>query len=494
MGVVRPADNSFPANGPTSTVANRQTDQMLVTISTTMPRASDLGFLLHKHPGRSQSFELPVGVAHVVWPEATDERSTVALLLEVDPIALVRRRGNRGSEGFSLGQYVNDRPYAASSMLAVALAKVFRTALTGRCDARPDLVGQLLPLEIHVPAMPCSGGVDLVERLFAPLGWSVSARPIVLDPQLSEWGDSRYVDLTLSGIMLLADALTQLYVLMPVLDDSKHYWVGEDEVDKLLRAGASWLPSHPERELITRRYLRHRRELVMTAVGRLAEVDDAEPEQLDNAVPDSPEAAPTPLVQLRKAAVVEALHAASASSVVDLGCGEGGLLRLLIADPRFASVIGVDVSHRALQLATRRLGLDRMPDSQRARLTLFQSSATYRDERLHGHDAIVLMEVIEHLDPPRLPALERSVFQHACPTSVIVTTPNAEHNVRYPRLAAGAMRHRDHRFEWTRAEFRTWAEATAATHGYTVRYLPVGDDDPEVGPPTQLAIFRRVEL
>ena len=467
---------------------------MLLTLSTTMPRASDLGFLLHKHPGKAQAFELPVGVAHVVWPEAADERSTVALLLEVDPIALVRRRGNRGGDGFSLGQYVNDRPYAASSMLAVALGKVFRTALTGRCDARPDLVGRRLPLEIHLPALPSSDGVDLVERLFAPLGWSVAATPIVLDPHLAEWGDSRYVDLHISGTMLLADALTQLYVLMPVLDDSKHYWVGEDEVDKLLRAGANWLPDHPERELITRRYLRHRRELVTTAVGRLAELDDAEPEDLDNAILDVPDASPTPLVSLRKAALIDVLHAEGASSVVDLGCGEGALLQALIADPRFTSVIGVDVSRRVLEIASRRLGLDRMPDSQRARLTLFQSSAIYRDERLHGHDAVVLMEVIEHVDPPRLSALERNVFQHARPTSVIVTTPNAEYNVRYPFLAAGTMRHRDHRFEWARAEFRAWAENVAAVHGYAVRYLPVGEEDAEVGAPTQMAIFREVAV
>ena len=151
----------------------------------------------------------------------------------------------------------------------------------------------------------------------------------------------------------------------------------------------------------------------------------------------------------------------------------------------------MDVSHRALELAARRLNLDRMPDSQRARLQLIQSSATYRDERLSGHDAVVLMEVIEHLDPPRLPALVRSVFHHARPTSVLVTTPNAEHNVRYPFLAAGAMRHRDHRFEWTRQQFRGWAAATAASHGYTVRYLSVGEDDVEVGPPTQMAVFRR---
>jgi 3' terminal RNA ribose 2'-O-methyltransferase Hen1 len=464
---------------------------VIVSISTTMSPATDLGFLLHKHPDRAQAFEVAGGTAHVVWPEATAERSTVALLLEVDPIALVRGKGNRGSEGFSLAQYVNDRPYAASSMVAVALGKVFRTAMAGRCEARPELVDQQIPLEIHVPALPSRGGPDLVQRLFAPLGWRVDVRPIPLDLEVPAWGESPYVDLRLTGHVRLADALAHLYVLMPVLDDSKHYWVSTDEVDKLLRVGGGWLAGHPERELITRRYLKHQRELVLSAVGRLAEVDDAEPEQLDNAVPDEPDAAPTPLVQLRRRAVLDVLAAEGASTVVDLGCGEGSLLRDLIADPAYSLVLGVDVSHRALEVAVRRLGLDRMPDSQRARLELIQSSVTYRDDRLSGHDAVVLMEVIEHLDPGHLPALERNVFGYARPVSVIVTTPNVEFNIRYEFLEGGTMRHRDHRFEWTRREFRDWAEATAAAYDYTVRFLPVGAEDPELGSPTQLAAFRK---
>jgi 3' terminal RNA ribose 2'-O-methyltransferase Hen1 len=456
-----------------------------------MPNATDLGFLLHKHPDKAQSFDMAVGRAHVMWPEATAERSTVALLLEVDPIALVRGKNGQGGDGFSLSQYVNDRPYAASSMLSVALGKVFRTAMTGRCDARPELAGVAVPLEVHLPALPSRGGADLVQRLFAPLGWAVSATPIPLDPQLPGWGASPYVDVRLRGTLPVSEALKQLYVLMPVLDDSKHYWVSEDEIDKLMRAGAGWLGEHPERDLITRRYLGHHRALVQSAVGRLAEVDDTEADALDTEGSEEAEAPPKPLARLRRAAVLAALRAGGAATVVDLGCGEGALLRELVPDPAFTKVLGVDVSHRALELATRRLNLDRMPDSQRARLELVQSSVTYRDDRLAGYDAIVLMEVIEHLDLPRLPALVRTVFAHARPVSVLVTTPNAEHNTVYSDLPAGAMRHRDHRFEWTREQFQGWADATATAHGYTVRYQGVGDEAPGVGAPTQLAVFRR---
>lgn len=476
----------------------QETVAVFLTITTTGPAATDLGFLLHKHPGRVQSFEVSVGQAHVFYPEATAARCTAALLLEVDPVALVRGKGGGGPDGFSLAQYVNDRPYAASSMLAVALGRVFRTAMAGRCTARPELPGQRLPLQVRVPALPCVGGVEVARRVFAPLGWSVEAAAVPLDPRVLRWGPSRYLDVHLTGQMRLAEALNHLYVLLPVLDNGKHYWVTTDEVEKLVRAGAGWLREHPDRDLIVRRYLAHKRTLVSTAVGRLAEVDDADPQTLDNAVPDG-ETDDVPqrslsLAERRRGAVLAVLRAAGATRVVDLGCGEGALLRELVADPSFTELLGVDVSARALQVAARRLRLDRMSDRQRERIRLVQSSLTYRDVRLAGFDAAVLMEVIEHVDPPRLGALERTVFGYARPGTVVVTTPNVEYNARYPDLPAGGMRHRDHRFEWTRAQFRSWAEAVAAERGYEVRHLPVGDDDPLVGPPTQMAVFTRRDV
>jgi 3' terminal RNA ribose 2'-O-methyltransferase Hen1 len=467
---------------------------VLLTVSTTRAPATDLGYLLHKHPGRVQSFSQSVGMAHVFYPEAGDERCTVALLLEVDPIGLVRGRKGPSGDGFALGQYVNDRPYAASSMLAMALKDVFRTALAGRCDARPELAAAPMPLEIRLPAVPCRGGADLLRRLLEPLGWLVDASGVPLDPAIPEWGDSRYLDVRLSGELRLADALNQLYVLLPVLDDAKHYWVSNDEIDKLIRAGEGWLAPHPEKALITRRYLSHRRELTQSALARLAEVDDTEPEELDNA----PEGAialedgPVPLAEQRRGAVLAAVRACGARRVGDLGCGPGVLAADLLAERDIEQVVATDVSARALQLAGRRLRLDRMTDRQRDRLQIFQSALTYRDDRLAGLDAAVLMEVIEHVDPPRLDALERVVFGFAAPATVIVTTPNAEYNVRFETLPSGSLRHRDHRFEWTRAEFGSWARRAADAYGYQVRYLPVGADDPGLGPPTQMAIFSKV--
>ncbi|MBT2508629.1 3' terminal RNA ribose 2'-O-methyltransferase Hen1 [Streptomyces sp. ISL-98] len=476
---------------------------MYLTISTTGNQerpATDLGFLLHKHPDKAQTFSTSHGTAHVLYPEASVERCTAALLLEVDPVALVRRgkgKGRGGSPDSALAQYVNDRPYAASSLLAVALSTVFKTALHGVCNALPERAEAPLPLRIEVPALPARGGAELVTKLFAPLGWTtVEAQPVALDEQFPEWGDSRYVQLVLEGELRLADALRQLYVLLPVLDDAKHYWVAPDEVDKLLRAGEGWLAEHPEQKLITSRYLSRRWGLTRQAMERLelvrlAEADDLEVEEIDNAVDETTdtEDKPVPLAVQRRDAILQALEAAGASRVLDLGCGQGQLVQALLKDVKFSEIVGVDVSMRALTVASRRLKLDRMGERQAGRVKLMQGSLTYTDKRLKGYDAAVLSEVIEHLDLPRLPALEYAVFGSARPRTVLVTTPNVEYNVRWETLPAGHARHGDHRFEWTREEFRDWARKVAERHGYGVEFVPVGPDDPEVGPPTQMAVF-----
>ncbi|MEZ0072678.1 3' terminal RNA ribose 2'-O-methyltransferase Hen1 [Planotetraspora sp. GP83] len=509
---------------------------MLLTISTTVRPATDLGFLLHKHPDRVREFGQSFGTATVFYPEAGEDRCTAALLLEVDPVRLVRSRG-KSSPDFSLGQYVNDRPYAASSLLAVTLADVFRTARAGRCVSRQELADRPIPLELCLPALPCRGGADLAHRLFEPLGWQVEASAVPLDEAFPEWGDSRYVRLTLRGEVRLADALNHLYVLLPVLDDAKHYWVADDEVDKLIRAGEGWLAAHPEKPLIARRYLGRRWALARTAFARLAEVGDDVEEALEPPVEEEPLEPPAgekpvdppadadadvaaepiggdaadhqsmgddaaaaederrvPLNVLRREAVVSILEEIGARTVIDLGCGSGQLVSALLNGPALAKVTGVDVSAHALALAARRLKLDRMPEAKRARLELFQGSLTYTDARFAGYDAAVLMEVIEHVDAPRLPALERVVFGVARPAHVIVTTPNVEHNVRYEFLAPeeggpAGRRHPDHRFEWTRAEFAEWAAGVGETYGYEVGFRPVGENDPEVGPPTQMAVF-----
>ena len=465
---------------------------MLLTISTTHGPATDLGYLLHKHPDRVQEFKQSFGVATVFYPEATKERCTAALLLDIDPIRLARGRA-RNSPDFSLAQYVNDRSYAASSLLAVALAAVFSTARAGRCASHQELADSAIPLEVAIPVLPCRGGPDIARRVFEPLGWAVGAAPISLDEAFPAWGDSRYIRLRLSGSVRLADALNQLHVLLPVLDESKHYWQGPDEVDKLLRSGDGWLANHPDKDLIARRYLGRRRGLTSVALARLAELADEVEDTTEPADEEvlQPEEKRVPLSAERHEAVRQVLLGLAAKSVIDLGCGPGQFLDRLVKTPAFARVAGCDVSSRSLQQAARRLRLDRAAERQSARVELFQGALTYEDPRFGGFDAAVLMEVIEHVDPPRLDALEHVVFGAAKPGAVIVTTPNREYNALYEGLAG--LRHPDHRFEWDRAQFAEWTGRVAAAYGYSVERGGIGAVDEDRGTPTQLAVFTRQE-
>lgn len=478
---------------------------MLLTLTNTQSPATDLGFLLHKHPDRVQTFSLSFGEAHVFYPEASPDRCTACLLVAVDPVGLVRGK-TQASRGL-LDQYVNDRPYTASSFLSVAIGEVYSSALQGRCNARPDLVEQRLSLNVKLPAVSVRGETGLIHALFEPLGYEVEATRLPLDEHFPEWGDSPYVALTLAACTTVKNVLSHLYVLLPVLDDTKHYWVGQDELEKLLRHGASWLATHPEKELIARRYLRHQRSLALEALSRLdvpEEDDGIEPngpvtEVGNMAVNDmafitSEEAAvesPLSLNEARIRAVLEVLHAAEAESVVDLGCGEAKLLSRLLKDSRIGRLVGLDVSIRALEIAAKRLNLDRLPPRVRDRITLLHGGLTYRDARIEEFDAALAIEVIEHLDLGRLAAFEKVLFGCARPRIAIVTTPNVEYNIRYETLPAGRLRHHDHRFEWTRTEFKSWGRRVADHHGYQVRFQPIGEIDPELGAPTQMAVFER---
>jgi 3' terminal RNA ribose 2'-O-methyltransferase Hen1 len=468
---------------------------MLLTITTTHRPASDLGFLLHKHPDRCQSFELSFGKAHVFYPEVGAERCSVCLLLDVDPVAMVR--GKSASASFMLTQYVNDRPYAASSFMSVAIAQVFGSALQGRCKDRHELVQTPIPLSARIDVLPVRGGERFLRNVFAPLGYGVEATRCPLDERFPEWGESPYFAVTIQKTMPLADLLTHLYVLIPVFDNCKHYWIGEDEVEKLLAKGAGWLAGHPEKEEITRRYLKYQPSLFRDALARLVQEEEPVAAEDDEGPADKAEDAletPLSLNDQRLGSVMAALRASGAKRVLDLGCGEGKLIRALLREKQFVEIVGLDVSIRSLEVAQRRLKLERLPTGQAERVKLIHGSLMYRDQRLEGFAAAAVVEVVEHLDPPRLSAFERVLFELAKPATVVLTTPNREFNVKWETLGAGRLRHPDHRFEWTRQEFQDWAKGIAARFGYTVRFVAVGPEDEQLGPPTQMAIFERVSI
>jgi 3' terminal RNA ribose 2'-O-methyltransferase Hen1 len=464
-----------------------------LTITTTHTPATDLGFLLHKRPGKLHSVSLSFGQVHIFYPEASEERCTAAVLLDVDPVELVRKPSGPRGEGGLLDQYVNDRPYVSSSFTSVALARAFGTAFGGRSKSRQSVAELEIPLEVRIAVIPCRGGEAFLRLLFEPLGYQVNATRHVLDEKFPEWGESRYWSVTLTTTKKLCDVLQQLYVLLPVLDDDKHYWVGKDEIEKLLRRGQGWLSEHPDREEIVRRYLKHQRHLMREAQARLLEEEVEDPDEAAeaHAAEEGQLEERISLNQQRLGSVLAALRQCGAKRVLDLGCGEGRLLSALLSDTSFSEIVGIDVSPRVLEKAALRLRFETLAPRKRERIKLLQGSLMYRDARLAGFDAAAVVEVIEHLDPPRLAAFERVLFEYARPTNVVMTTPNREYNAKFETMPAGSFRHRDHRFEWTRGEFQSWASNASSRYGYSVTFLPVGPEDLTLGAPTQMGVFRR---
>jgi 3' terminal RNA ribose 2'-O-methyltransferase Hen1 len=463
---------------------------MLLTITTTHQPASDLGYLLYKHPDRCQSFDLSFGKAHVFYPEVGNARCSACLLLDVEPVGMVR--GKNASTSILLAQYVNDRPYVSSSFMSVAIAQVFGSALQGRCKDRPELAATPVPLLARIDVLPVRGGERFLRNVFEPLGYAVEATRCPLDERFPEWGESPYFAVTIAKTTTLADLLAHLYVLIPVFDNTKHYFVSRDEMEKLLAKGEGWLAAHPEKEEITRRYLKFQPSLFREALARL--VQEVEPQEAadDDRRAEQPEEAlekPFSLNDQRLGSVMAALRASGAKRVLDLGCGEAKLIRELLKERQFDEIVGLDVSIRSLEVAQRRLKLERLPTKQAERVKLIHGSLMYRDKRLKGFDAAAVVEVVEHLDPPRLSAFERVLFEFAKPRTVVLTTPNREFNVRWESLGSGRFRHPDHRFEWTRREFQDWANGIAARFVYTVRFVGVGPEDDKLGPPTQMANF-----
>jgi len=466
---------------------------MLLTLETEHPNAQDLSYLLHKHPAKLQSFSQSFGQAHVFYPENSTGRCKIAVLLEVDSIGLVRRKRGASGEGFSLGQYVNDRGYVASSFLSVALADLFSTTMNGRCKDKPESVEIIFPFVAKIPALPCRGGEIFLRQLFEPLGYIVETESQLLDPHFPDWGFSNCLNVTLRGSVRIQDLLRHLYVLIPVLDNDKHYWVGDDEVEKLLKRGEGWLSQHPLKEHIVNRYLKFQKRLTSSALSQLVEGIGEDPDEvyrLHNAEEGIIEKALS-LNEQRLATVLAALKGTGAKRILDLGCGEGNLLKLLLKESQFSEIVGMDVSHSVLERTSDRLKLDRLSEMQKQRVRLLHGSLIYRDERLRGYDAAALVEVIEHLDTPRLAALEKVLFEFTQPSKVIITTPNSEYNVKFETPPAGKFRHKDHRFEWTRHEFESWANRVAMERGYRVQFFAIGETDSIVGSATQMGLFSK---
>ncbi len=484
---------------------------MLLTITYEGQDTQDLGYLLHKHPDRAQEFELSYGKAYVFYPEVSSERTTAALLLEIDPIDLAK--GKLGSRDGGLFDYVNDRPYASTSFLSTAISRVFGTAMNGRCKEKQELADTALPLTAQLVSLKDGGEEGLAAQLFEPLGYTVETKRIPLDIKFPEWGMSPYITLTIHGTVRLSELLNHLYVLIPVFDKQKHYYIAESEIKKLLDHGEGWLAGHPYKEKIARRYFMARTSYARKAIDILLdgetgsaaedgelpemegepEISGAEGDAANNGEPviNHSQTPHTPLNTLRLLAVKDAVLASGASTVIDLGCGECKLTSLLLNEPQIKKVTACDVSTAVLEKAAKRLRLERMQPFRKNKLTLMQASLTYKDKRFEGFDCACVIEVIEHIEPMRIPAFERILFEFAAPRTVVLTTPNKEYNANYGTMQENTLRHNDHRFEWTREEFLAWTKHVCDRFGYHCEITGVGDYDEACGNPTQMGVFTK---
>ncbi len=464
---------------------------MLLTINYVGQNTQDLGYLLHKNPSRPQVFTLNYGKAYVFYPEVSNTSTTAALLLDIDPLELARGKSGQAPSG--LFDYVNDRPYVCSSFMSGAIAKVFGTAMSGRSKEKQELADTPLPLTAKI-TMLSAQNQGMITEIFEPLGYSVGIETFQNDDKFARWGESKYVNLTLSGNVRLRDLLNHLYVLIPVFDTQKHYFISSEEIGKLLSHGEGWLREHPRREYITSRYLNRRRGFINKA---LAQLTDGESAADECELPDVGEgffpSRKTSLNQTRLRAVTDEVLASGAASVIDMGCGEGSLTRMLIREKQLRKVAAFDVSFTVLERAKSNLKIDSLHESLQDKLELFQSSLVYRDSRFEGYDCACVVEVIEHLDASRLTAFSRVLFEFSKPKTAILTTPNVEYNTNYTNMSENSLRHSDHRFEWSRAQFAEWASSVCEKYGYTVTIKEIGDNDEKTGAPTQMGVFTKCE-
>ena len=428
------------------------------------------------------------GKAYVFYPEVSDECTTMALLLDIDPIDLAR--GKLGSNEGGLFDYVNDRPYTSTSFMSTAIARIFSSAMNGRCDKKQSLADTPLNLTAKLFSLKDGGYNELAKQLFEPLGYEVSIEQYLLDDKFQEWGNSPYINLTISNTIKLCDLLNHIYVLIPVFDKQKHYYIESSEINKLLTHGQGWLENHPYKEKIVNRYFSIKKDYAKTVLENFLSNESKEEDINSNEISEET-TKKTSLNNLRLQKVKDVVLSSGASSVIDLGCGEGKLTELLLKEPQIKKITACDVSISSLEKAAKRLHIDNMPSYKKDKLTLMQASLTYKDTRFEGFDCACIVEVIEHIDATRIPSFERIIFEFAAPKTVIITTPNKNYNVNYKTLCADKLRHNDHRFEWSKEEFENWANNICKKFSYTVELCGIGEEDEQQQTATQMGVFTR---
>lgn len=497
---------------------------MQLAIKATGEGAKMLSFLLSKNPQNLYDRSEKGYRVRLTYTVFTDTEVEAVLIVTPDPVELVKN----SPDVYDITQYINDREFVTSSLFCSYARSALGTALNGRPkEEYSEWVNHAFNLTISFGPVASDLPDAVINDLFEYLGYEVTIERGQADYrfQLKERSSARFI--SISGLSTVQAALKQLFVLIPVLDNYKHYYLSEQEIDKLQRYGEGWLDRHPLRELIIKRSLRFqdlidqaaliygdkrweqpaegynvwkpavgREEIAKTAeikgIEELEELEELdgidEAERLDGE--SARESAPfVSLNEQRYQAIVKIVENIPAKqTLVDFGAGEGKLSVRLGFIPGVKEILAVEPTERAQLRAIERFDKAARREAFVKPIPVW-GSLFYYDERLRCKDVMILCEVIEHIDEYRLPGTMECLFKEYQPKTLIVTTPNAEYNAFYQMPEK--MRHKDHRFEWTRQEFSEWCNGWANLYPYEVQIEGIGDQTEEYGQPTQTAIFTR---
>ena len=436
----------------------------------------------------------------MVYTTATERETEVLMHAEPDPVDLVRGT----PDGYDITQYINDREFVTSSLFCSYIRSALGTALNGKPkEAYARWVGHPFDMELSFGPVASDLPDRAIEELFSPLGYAVTLERDELTYTFDLKKKSTVRRIILRGQVTVQNALRQLFLLIPVLDNYKHYFISEDEIDKIKRYGEGWLDSHPLKEMIIKRTLRfaelirqyERQEGALSAPAEAvnAEEDNVSTEGKGDGIddPSLQEDPPVRLNELRYRAITDVVAGLPLKRrIVDMGAGEGKLSARLAYIPGVESILAVEPSGQSRLRAMERFakleersGIAAMPEP-------IIGSLFYFDEQLQNQDVMILCEVIEHIDAYRLNGIMDTIMNEYQPEVLLVTTPNKEYNQVYA-MERESFRHHDHRFEWTRAELAAQCEMWTKQAEYTFEIRGIGEYAEGFGQPTQLVIFRK---
>ncbi|WP_342431763.1 3' terminal RNA ribose 2'-O-methyltransferase Hen1 [Neobacillus sp. FSL H8-0543] len=435
--------------------------------------AETVSYLIAKNPTNLYERNEKGFKVRLVYPTFTNDEAEFLIYVQPDPIDLARN----SAEKYDITSYINDREFAVSSIFVSAIRKALGTALNGKPDEEyTEWVDHPFVMELNFGPVATDLNDREIEDLFKPIGYKVTIESGV--STFREKSSAKFI--TITGEQTVQNALKHISTLIPVIDNYKHYFIDEREVEKLDRYGDDWLESHPAKLLILKRALRYQSLIVKSKFYHR--------EQSTKGIVEQPKVR---LNEQRYDAIVNYIKGLpNRETIVDLGAGEGKLSVQFGFIDGVKEILSIEPSSKSRVKAIKRFQEENDKERYIEPKSL-AGSLYYFDERLQNKDIIVLCEVIEHIDEHRLPNIFKTIVNDYRPRILIVTTPNQEYNVVYEM--DDEMRHDDHRFEWTRAEFREKCEQWTKDSSYQVSFQGIGEEIESYGQPTQMAIFRREE-